>query len=49
MVAAGIRDDVKIVVGGAAATDELAKEMGADACAADAVLGVRMIESWLTA
>jgi methylmalonyl-CoA mutase cobalamin-binding domain/chain len=48
MVAAGIRDDVKIVVGGAAATDELAKEMGADACAADAVLGVRMIESWLT-
>jgi len=48
MVAAGIRDDVKVVVGGAAATDELAKEMGADACAADAVLGVRMIESWLT-
>jgi 5-methyltetrahydrofolate--homocysteine methyltransferase len=48
MVTAGIRDDVKVVVGGAAATDELAKEMGADACAADAVLGVRMIESWLT-
>ena len=48
MVAAGVRDDVKIIVGGAAATDELAKEMGADACAADAVLGVRMVESWLT-
>jgi len=49
MVEAGVRDGVKVVVGGAAATDELAKEMGADACAADAVLGVRMIESWLTA
>ena len=46
--AAGVRDQVRIIVGGAAATDELAKEMGADACAADAVLGVRMVESWLT-
>jgi 5-methyltetrahydrofolate--homocysteine methyltransferase len=45
---AGVRDQVKIIVGGAAATDELAKEMGADACAADAVLGVRMVENWLT-
>ncbi len=44
---AGVRDDVKVIVGGAAATDELAKEMGADACAADAVLGVRTIEGWL--
>ncbi len=46
--AAGLRDKVKIIVGGAAATDELVKEMGADACAPDAVLGVRMIENWLT-
>jgi methanogenic corrinoid protein MtbC1 len=46
--AAGIRNKVKIIVGGAAATDELAKEMGADACAGDGVLGVRMIEKWLT-
>ena len=46
---AGLRDNIKIIVGGAAATDELAKEMGADACAADAVIGVRMIEKWLTA
>jgi len=46
--AAGVRDQVRIIVGGAAATDELAKEMGADACAADAVLGVRMVENWLT-
>jgi methylmalonyl-CoA mutase cobalamin-binding domain/chain len=45
---AGVRDQVRIIVGGAAATDELAKEMGADACAADAVLGVRMVENWLT-
>jgi len=45
---AGLRDKVKIILGGAAATDELAKEMGADACAGDAVLGVRMIEEWLT-
>jgi methylmalonyl-CoA mutase cobalamin-binding domain/chain len=44
---AGVRDDVRVIVGGAAATDELAKEMGADACAADAVLGVRTIEGWL--
>jgi 5-methyltetrahydrofolate--homocysteine methyltransferase len=48
MKEAGLRDKVSIIVGGAAATDELAKEMGADACAADAVLGVRMIEGWLT-
>jgi len=45
---AGLRDKVKIIIGGAAATDELAKEMGADACAPDAVVGVRMIEQWLT-
>ena len=44
---AGLRDKVKIIIGGAAATDELAKEMGADACAPDAVVGVRMIEEWL--
>ncbi len=48
MVKAGQREKVKIIVGGAAATDELAKEMGADACAPDAVLGVRMIEGWLS-
>ncbi len=46
---AGLRKKVRIIVGGAAATDELAKEMGADACAPDAVLGVRMIEGWLAA
>ncbi len=44
---AGLRDRVRIIVGGAAATDELAKEMGADACAGDAVLGVRKVEAWL--
>lgn len=46
---AGLRDKVKIIVGGAAATEELARGMGADAFGADAVIGVRMIKSWLSA
>ena len=44
---AGLREKVKIIIGGAAATEDLAKEMGADAYAPDAVIGVRMIENWL--
>jgi methanogenic corrinoid protein MtbC1 len=44
---AGLRDRVKIIVGGAAATEEQAKLMGADAYADDAVTGVSMIRNWL--
>ena len=40
----GLRDDVKIIVGGAPLTMELAKEMGADDYGADAIDGVRRIK-----
>ena len=42
--AAGLRDKVKLVVGGAPLNAELAKELGADAFGEDAVSGVRMIK-----
>ena len=44
---AGIRDKVKMIVGGAPLTMELAKKMGADDYAANAVEGVRQIKKLL--
>ncbi|MDI3502344.1 MAG: hypothetical protein PWR13_389 [Archaeoglobi archaeon] len=41
---AGIRDKVKVVIGGAATTPEFAKEAGADAQTTDAVEGVEIIK-----
>jgi methanogenic corrinoid protein MtbC1 len=37
---AGLRDSVKVIIGGAAITDKLADEIGADAFAPDAISGV---------
>jgi methanogenic corrinoid protein MtbC1 len=44
LIAAGIRDKVKLIVGGAPLNMELAKKLGADDFADDAVDGVRRIK-----
>jgi 5-methyltetrahydrofolate--homocysteine methyltransferase len=46
---AGLRDKVKIIVGGAPLTMELAKANGADEFGADAVAGVRKIKALMEA
>jgi 5-methyltetrahydrofolate--homocysteine methyltransferase len=43
----GIRDGVKIIVGGAPLTQKYAEKIGADAAARDAVDGIRIISGWL--
>jgi methylmalonyl-CoA mutase cobalamin-binding domain/chain len=42
----GLRDAVKVVIGGAALTQEFAEEIGADAFAPDAVTGTDIIRGW---
>jgi len=44
---AGLRDKVKIVIGGAPITQEYAEKIGADAAARDAVEGVNICKSWV--
>ncbi|MHA2163095.1 MAG: cobalamin B12-binding domain-containing protein [Candidatus Thorarchaeota archaeon] len=44
---AGLRNDVKLIVGGAALSMELAKELGADDYGADAIDGVNRIRALL--
>ncbi|MEM0049351.1 MAG: corrinoid protein [Candidatus Bathyarchaeia archaeon] len=44
---AGLRNNVKVIIGGAPVTDEFAKKIGADAAAKDAVEGVNICKSWL--
>lgn len=46
---AGLRSSVKVVVGGACTTPELAQEMGCDGHGADAVSAVRICEEMLAA
>lgn len=43
----GIRNKVKVIVGGAPLTDEFAKSAGADARARDIVHGVKICEQWI--
>jgi 5-methyltetrahydrofolate--homocysteine methyltransferase len=43
---AGIRKDVKVVVGGAAVTEAIAKEYGADAYGRTAVDGLKICQKW---
>jgi len=43
---AGLRDKVKIIIGGAPITSEYAEKIGADAAAKDAVEGVRTCTEW---
>jgi len=43
----GLRDKVKIIIGGAPITPEYAEKIGADAAARDAVEGVNICRSWV--
>ena len=45
---AGLRDKVKIIIGGAPITPEYAEKIGADAAAKDAVDGVNICKSWVS-
>jgi 5-methyltetrahydrofolate--homocysteine methyltransferase len=44
---AGLRDNLKVLIGGAPITDEYAQEIGADAAAKDAAHGVRICKEWM--
>jgi 5-methyltetrahydrofolate--homocysteine methyltransferase len=44
---AGLRKNVKIIIGGAPITPEYAKKIGADAAAKDAVEGIRTCTQWM--
>lgn len=46
---AGLRKNLKIIIGGAPITPEYAKKIGADAAARDAVEGVRTCTDWMKA
>jgi 5-methyltetrahydrofolate--homocysteine methyltransferase len=46
---AGLRDKVKVIIGGAPITREFAEKIGADAAARDAVEGVNICKSWVSA
>lgn len=43
---AGLRKKVKIIIGGAAVTEEFTKSIGADSYGANAVQGVRVCKEW---
>jgi dimethylamine corrinoid protein len=43
-----MRDSVKIIIGGAALTENFAREVGADAFAPDAVTGTDIVKKWST-
>ncbi|MEM2341669.1 MAG: corrinoid protein [Candidatus Bathyarchaeia archaeon] len=44
---AGLRDKVKIIIGGAPITSEFAEKIGADVAAKDAIEGVNICKSWV--
>ena len=43
---AGLRDKVKVIIGGAPITPDYARKIGADAAAKDAVEGVKICKEW---
>lgn len=45
---AGLRNKVKIIIGGAPITPDYAKKIGADAAAKDAVEGINICKSWVS-
>ncbi len=45
---AGLKDGVKIIVGGAPVTEGFAKEIGADGYAPDAAVAVDVVRSWIS-
>lgn len=42
----GLRDSVKVIIGGAALTEQFARTVGADAFAKDAITGIDLIKGW---
>jgi 5-methyltetrahydrofolate--homocysteine methyltransferase len=42
----GIRDEIKVIIGGAALTQQFADDVGADAFAPDAVTGTDILVEW---
>jgi len=44
---AGLREKVKVIIGRRGASDELAREFGADAATKDALDGVRICQKWV--
>jgi methanogenic corrinoid protein MtbC1 len=46
---AGLRDKVKIMIGGGQITDEIKKYTGADAYGKDAMTGVALAKKWVSA
>lgn len=44
---AGLRDKVKVIVGGAPLTDAYAESIGADASANDVIKGIKICEEWV--
>ncbi len=47
LVQEGVRNKVKVILGGNAVTKEYSKEIGADAAALDAVEGLKVCEGWV--
>ncbi len=47
IVQAGVRDDIKIIIGGGQMTDKISEYAGADACAKDAMDGINLIKEWI--
>jgi len=45
----GVRESLKIIIGGAPVTKEYAKKIGADAASSDAIEGVKIIGDWFKA
>lgn len=45
---AGLRDKVKVILGGAAVRDWMVKEFGVDAAVNDAIQGIKIIKSWMS-
>jgi len=45
---AGLRNRVKVIIGGAPITKEFAEKIGADAAAEDAIDGINICKSWIS-
>jgi methanogenic corrinoid protein MtbC1 len=45
---AGLREQTRVVVGGAVVTEEFGKQARVDATARDAILGVEICKAWST-
>jgi len=46
---AGLRDRVRIIVGGGLVNEQVARHVGADTCAADVIQGIQLCKRWVNA